>query len=610
MTMIKFPYGNADFHDIITNRYFYIDRTDKIPMIEGHGKALLFLRPRRFGKSLLLSMLENYYDLRKAGEFDDLFGHLAIGRAPTPLRNRFLVLKWNFSTIATFGDEEDIRQAIHNHVNGRIHEFAIRYEKELSRRIEIDPSDAIASLNNLLAVSQATSYGVYLLLDEYDNFANEVLLGGRSTSQQRYDRLIRGEGMLKTIFKAVKDGTEGRGIDRVFIAGVSPVVMSDVTSGFNIASDIYLEPEFGDLCGFHDEEVEEAVRQVAEICRFSDRHSEEVLTMMRTFYDGYCFSYDSEDRMYNPTLVLYFLEHLQRRCSAPRKLLDSNLATDRNKIAYVSSLPHGNQVVTGALDDEQVLCVEELADRFGVEDMLHLAKDTKFMISLLYYFGVLTLSQERTEYEERIFRIPNLVIRRLYLERLKELMLPTGPELDDARYAAKRLYQRGEMQPLCDFIESRLFAVFDNRDYKWTNEHTVKILFLALLFNDTLYIMDSEPAIRRGYGDLVMMVRPDMRHSALLDILIEFKYIPLGQNKLGGEQIRKMSNEELAVLPPVIKVFVDARKKLANYRHSLHEVYRDRLRLNCFAVVAVGYERLVWEKYYPPRDGEIADCLQ
>ena len=160
-------------------------------------------------------------------------------------------------------------------------------------------------MNNLLAVSQATSYGVYLLLDEYDNFANEVLMGGRSTSEQRYDRLIRGEGMLKTIFKAVKDGTEGRVIDRVFIAGVSPVVMSDITGGFNIASDIYLEPEFGDLCGFHDEEVEEAVRQVAEICRFSDRQSEEALAMMRTFYNGYCFSYDCEDRMYNPTLVLY-----------------------------------------------------------------------------------------------------------------------------------------------------------------------------------------------------------------------------------------------------------------------------------------------------------------
>ena len=597
MEIMKFPYGNADFYDIITNRYFYIDRTGKIPLIEDYGKALLFLRPRRFGKSLLLSMLENYYDLRKADEFDSLFGNLAIGRNPTALRNRFLILKWNFSTIATSGDETDIRRAIYNHVNGRIREFAIRYEKVLTHRIEIDPHDAIASLDSLLAVSKASSFNVFLLLDEYDNFANEVLMGGLSISEQRYDRLIRGEGMLKTLFKAVKDGTEGRGIDRVFITGVSPVVMSDITSGFNIASDIYLEPEFNDLCGFHDKEVSETMRRVAEICRFSDGQAEEALMMMRTFYDGYSFSYDSEDRMYNPTLVLYFLKHLQRHCATPRKLLDSNLVQDRNKIAYVSGLPYGSRVVANALDDEQVLCVEELADRFGLEEMLHLAKDTKFMISLLYYFGVLTLSNERTEYEERIFRIPNLAIRKLYLERLKEMMLPTGPEIDDARIAAKRLYQRGEMKPLCDFIESRLFAVFDNRDYKWTNELTIKTVFLTLLFNDNLYIMDSEPAINRGYGDLIMMVRPDARHSALLDILIEFKYVPLGKCELNGEQIRRMSAEELEAIPPVQKAFAEARKQLGDYRRTLRTVYRDRLRLDCFAVVAVGYGKLVWKKY-------------
>ncbi len=325
--------------------------------------------------------------------------------------------------------------------------------------------------------------------------------------------------MLKTIFKAVKSGTEGRGIDRVFVTGVSPVVMSDITSGFNIATDIYLEPEFNDLCGFHAEEI-----------------------------------------------------------------------------AYVASLPQGEKVVSDALNEKGELRLEEFADRFGVEEVLHGAKYMKFMVSLLYYFGVLTLAGKRTEFEEHVFRIPNLAIRKLYVERLKETMLPTGPDLDDARAAAKKLCQLGAIEPLCAFIERGPLIVFDNRDYRWTNEFAVKTVFLALLYNDTLYVMDSEPGLGRRYADLVMLVRPDFRHSALLDILIEFKYVPLKEIGLSGEQVRKTAKEQLESLPSVKRVFSEAKRRLADYRRSLLETRGDSLRLHAFAVVALDFERLLWEK--------------
>ncbi len=595
--MIKFPYGQADFHKIRTRNYFYIDRTRLIPIIEKTGDALLFLRPRRFGKSLLLSMLENYYDAGKSEEFERLFGNLDIGKAPTALRNRYFVLKWNFSEIDSSGDVRDVRRALHDHVNGCIEIFKSKYRKLLDYEIALDPENCLRSLQSVMAAVERTPYGIYLLIDEYDNFANEVLMARQTDGRRRYETLVTGEGMLKTLFKAVKSGTEGRGIDRVFITGVSPVAMSDITSGFNIASNIYLEPEFNDLCGFHAHEISDTIRKIASACDFSEKQTADASEMMRVFYDGYLFSYDSHQRIYNPMLALYFLDHLQKRCAPPRKILDSNMAMDRNKLDYVASLPHGEKVVSDALGDENDLRLEELADRFGAEDILETAKDTKFMVSLLYFFGVLTLSEKRTEFEEHLFRIPNLAIRKLYVERLKESMLATGGELDDARAAAKQLYQRGEMKPLCEFVERGPLSVLSNRDYRWTNEFAVKTIFLSLLYNDTLYVMDSEPALRRRYADLIMLVRPDVRHSALLDILIEFKYVPLAKNDSTGEKVRNMSKEGLESLASVKKAFAEAKEQLADYRRILGDIYGDRLRLRSFAVVAVGFERLLWEEY-------------
>ena len=436
-----------------------------------------------------------------------------------------------------------------------------------------------------------------LLIDEYDNFANEVLMGNPPGSQERYERLIKGEGMLKTVFKAVKDGMEGRGIDRVFITGVSPVVMSDLTSGFNVAEDIYLLPEFNDLCGFREPEIAAVLERVGEACGLFDEKIAQALDMVRIFYNGYRFTYAAADRLYNPTLILYFLKALQRDCQYPRRILDANLAMDKAKIAYISQLPQGASVVAQAMNEGDALVIPELADRFGIEEMLKEHHDRTFMISLLYYFGVLTLAGRRTEYEELILEIPNLAIRRLYVERLHEMILPTAGEMNEAERAARRLHQKGDIGPLCELIEQKLFPVFDNRDYLGANELTVKTLFLTLLFNDTFYIMDSEPALKRGYGDLIMRVRPDMRHSALLDILIEFKYLPLGKNRLTGGQVRKMSRETLTALEPVREGLDNAQKQLSQYRKALADIYgADFLKLRTFSVVSVGCERLVWRE--------------
>ncbi len=588
--MLKFPYGISDFYQVATEGYWYVDRTEYIRTVEEVGKVLLFLRPRRFGKSLWLSTLENYYDVAKADEFEQLFGHLAIGQNPTPLHNRYLIMRWNFSAVDPQGDNEAIGRSLHDHLNACIMAFARRYRGWLSDEIEINRDNALFSLASALSVVQASAYKLYLLIDEYDNFANEVM----TASTERYEALVRGEGVLKTVLKAVKDGASGLGIDRIFITGVSPVVMSDVTSGFNIAKNIYLRRAFSSLCGFTEDEVAVTLREVVETCGYPPDEAGKALQMMHTFYNGYRFHQDAE-RVYNPTLVLYFLDRFQTECKYPRDMLDSNLAMDRNKLRYAAGLPHGGQLILDALSESEPVLVDRLSDRFGVQDMLLVGEETALIASLLYYLGVLTLEGEAVT-GELVLRIPNLVIRGLYAEQIRDLLLPERGIHEVGRKAARTLYVEGDIEPLCEFVEERIFPVFSNRDYRWANELTVKTAFLSLLFNDILYIMDSEPEVGRGYADLVMIIRPDMRRFEILDILIEFKYLSLDEMRLTGEEVRGMSREELRSLPQVEEKLAQARAQLGKYRPLLEAKYGDLLRLHTYAVVALGFDRLVWEE--------------
>ncbi len=593
--MLKLPYGISDFDKIITENYYYVDRTSKIRAIEDAGAQLLFLRPRRFGKSLLLSMLENYYDLAKADQFERLFGHLAIGQNPTPKHHQYFMLKWDFSMVSAWGDMEQIQRNLFQHVNTKIEEFSQCYQTWLPHPIAINPTNAIDSFQRLLAAVHLTPYRLYLLIDEYDNFANELLMG-QEVTPERYKTLLHGEGVLKALFKAVKAGGAGMGLDRVFITGVSPVVMSDLTSGYNVAENIYLKSPFNDLCGFNETEIETALQQIIEVCGLPSEKAQTALEMMRTFYNGYAFTYKANQLVYNPTLALYFLKSFQQDCVYPRKILDMNLAMDRGKLQYIARLPHGDQLIAQALTAQPPVTISELADRFGVDDMLYATKSQTFMASLLYYFGVLTMAGEDPVWGELILEIPNLVIRRLYAESLQEMLWPNFQDEDTRKQIIRTFYGTGNIQPLTEFIEQHYFKALDNRDYRWANELSVKLVFLTLLFNDTFYIMDSESSLERTYADLTMIIRPDMRRFKLQDFLFEFKYVSLKEVALSGEQVKAMSLAELQELPLVKQRLTEAKQALTGYGLVLAKVYGDQLRLRSYSVVAIGFERLVGEE--------------
>jgi len=594
MDTLIFPYGTADFYRIITENNVYIDRTHYIPLIEGKGRTLIFLRPRRFGKSLLISMLENYYDVRKADEFDRLFGQLAIGQNPTPRHNRYFILRWNFSVVETAGDIEHVRQMLYNHMNRTMESFSMRYEGMFTHTIHINPADALDTFQSLLANVQTTPYPLYLFIDEYDNFANKVLMAQRTDSQERYLELVEGEGLLRTLFQTVKYALEGKGLERVFITGVSPVVVHDMTSGFNVAKNITFDPDLSELCGFSEAELAHLLQQVGDVCAFSSAQVDEAMMMMRHFYNGYRFLPDQQNTLYNPMLVHYFLDYLQAQCQYPEEMLDSNLSTDREKLTYIAALPNGEAIIPAALNEQEPLALFKLAERFGVYDLYHRALDHRFMVSLLAYLGVLTLVEHRSEVGELRFVVPNDVTRQLYLEEIQDMLLPTVENKHEVYQLTRTFYQHGTMQAVCDFIEQFCFPLFDNRDYRWTNELTIKAVFMTLFAGNTLYMMKSEPALQRTYADLVMLVKPNMRQYKVLDFLLEFKYVSLSDIKLRGEQVRGMSSDELAALPEVAALLTEAQEQLPGYRATLIATYGEQLRLRCFSIVAIGYERLVW----------------
>ncbi|MBF0232602.1 MAG: AAA family ATPase [Desulfamplus sp.] len=600
---MKFAYGSSDFKSIATEGYFYLDRTAKIPLLES-SKSQLFIRPRRFGKSLLLSMLENYYDVAKKEEFERIFGHLAIGKNPTLLRNSYFILKFDFSCVDPTGTADDIRKALFDHINVCIEGFEriYKYKGFDLPKVTINYENALFSLQSLAKAIAATPYSIYLLIDEYDNFANTVMMGvqqigGDKThqEQQRYQSLVHEQGQLRTFFKTIKALTSSNMFDRVFITGVSPVVMADITSGYNVAKNIYFEPEFNDLCGFTQSETEEVVKQIVETCNLRESKVSEAVDLMQTYYNGYRFSHTINEYIYNPTLCIYFWEQFQKSCQYPRKMLDANLAADESKLEYIARLPRGRDLLMNLMEKDQDVVISEIQDRFGIQDMLSdSSQDHTFLVSFLYYFGVLTIAGD-TDDLQSILKVPNLVMKGLYVDRICKMFLPMPDDRDNGKEAAHQLWSKGNIQPLCRFIEEKYFRVFHNRDYRWANELTVKTAFLTLLYNDLLYIMDSEPSIDRRYADLTMIIRPDKRHGKLFDVLIEFKFVTLKDARMAGEQAKSLTEEELNTLPEIVGQLEDGERQVGEYGRQLEEKYGN-LRLQKFVVAALGFERVCFRK--------------
>jgi hypothetical protein len=601
---MKNPYAISNFESIRLEGYEYIDRTSRIPLTENVGKYLLFLRPRRFGKSLWLSTLKNYYNIAKADHFEKLFSGTWIYDHPTKLHNQYFVLKWDFSCVDCSGN--NVEESLYQYINNCIRSFASDYEEMLPSSIQIHPEQAMTSFFNLLSVVRKTRHQLYLFIDEYDNFANEMIANNQA---EEYFSMTGLGGFMKTLFKQLKSATEGLGLDRMYLTGVTPILLSDVTSGDNIRTDIHMLPHFADLCGFTDSEIKDLIRTFADSLEKKPRFlfpegtpmfpegkkkwKNDIFQLMKNLYDGYIFSTYTDKRIYNPTLVMYLLKQMEQLDGQlPTSLMDHNLVTDEGRLEYIANLPGGKEMIL-ELNQEKYVNIPDITTRFGLKAMTTQTSKTRtFMGSYLYYMGMLTFEKQSSS-GECTLAIPNPVTQSLYIDGIAKWIVPDPMIRDNGHEVALKLVSKGQIAPVRNFIEKQIFPTFNWRDRRWVNELTIKTIFMCLLENKN-FLMISERQSRSGYTDLAMIVRPDCRKLQLIDTLIEFKFI---QSKdLKQKHIKKMSDTALYQLKAVQTKLKDATKQAKTYSKELVSEFGEMLKLQTYVIISIGFDRLLYKK--------------
>ena len=387
----RIPYGMQNFEDVIKEDCYFVDKTPFIENIEESNKYFFFIRPRRFGKSLTLSMLENYYDINKKDKFKSLFGKLYIGENPTPERNSYLILHLNFAMISAGLD--NYKKGLDAHCNNKFNSFCSRYAHLLPPGIKEEMNqkeDAVAQLGFLCDKCAEAGLKIYLFIDEYDHFTNQIL--AHKEHETRYREQTHGEGYLRHFFDTIK-GAAGDSLGRVFVTGVSPVTMDDLTSGFNIGTNYSLAPEFNEMVGFTEDEVREMLAYYASVLPF--RHSvDELIEVMKPWYDNYCFD-NSESRkatIYNPAMVLYFVDnYIQNNYEIPKKPCEVIPSIDheivRQLIRYGKEFSHDSSII-----EDMMIKGFALGNLLDIFPANHI-NTPDAILSLLFYFGMVTIDE-------------------------------------------------------------------------------------------------------------------------------------------------------------------------------------------------------------------------
>ena len=529
------PYGMMNFADIRLDNYYYVDKTSFIPVVEQSDRFFFFIRPRRFGKSLTLNMLQHYYDVRTRDKFDALFGDLYIGKHPTRDRNSYLVLYLNFSGIS--GELHNYRQGLDAHCNTSFDYFCDIYAEYLPKGIKEvlnEKAGAVEQLDYLYHQCELAGQQIYLFIDEYDHFTNAILSDAESI--HRYTEETHKEGYLRAFFNRVKAGTYSS-IKRCFITGVSPVTMDDLTSGFNIGTNYSLTPKFNAMMGFTEDEVREMLTYYSTKAPF--HHTvDELIELMKPWYDNYCFAQECYDQptLYNSNMVLYFVKnYIDNNGKAPRNMIESNIRIDYEKLRMLirkdKEFAHDASIIQTLVSQGYI--TGELKDGFPAANIV----DSDNFVSLLYYFGMLTVSGTYKGKTKLI--IPNQVVR----EQLYTYLLNTYNEADlsfsnhEKDELSSALAYDGAWQSYFNYIADCLKRYASQRD-KQKGESFVHGFTLAMTAQNRFYRPISEADTQSGYVDIflspMLEIYPDMSHS----YIIELKYARYKDPESRVEELR------------------------------------------------------------------------
>lgn len=571
----RIPYGMQNFEDVIKEDCYYVDKTPFIEQIEESNKYFFFIRPRRFGKTLTLSMLENYYDINKKDKFDEIFGKLYIGQNPTPEHSTYLIIHLNFAEVAAGLD--DYKDGLDNHCRLVFNFFCDIYAHILpagtKEGLQQEP-DAVSKLRFLCQKCQEVGKKIYLFIDEYDNFTNMIL--AHEEHLVRYRNQTHGEGYLRQFFNTIK-GAAGNTLGRVFVTGVSPVTMDDLTSGFNIGTNYSLSPDFNEMTGFTEEEVRKMLDYYGSVLPFNHT-TDELIKVMKPWYDNYCFAEDryGETTMYNSVMVLNFVDnYIRSEYQIPKKMVETNIRIDYDKLRML--IRHDKEFAHDASIIQQLVTqgfvIGTLNENFPAERI----NDPDNFLSLLFYFGMVTI--DGTYKGETKFIIPNEVVR----DQMYTYLLDTYKENDLVydRYSKGKLESKlaydGQFKPYFEYIADCLKKYSSQRD-KQKGEAFVHGFTLAMTSQNKFYRPISELDNDGGYADIFLSPLCDIYKDMVDSYIIELKY---SKSQTTDEQVKKLFEEASAQISRYADSDMVREAVKTTKLHKLVVIYRGAEMVAC-----------------------------
>ena len=571
----RIPYGMQNFEDVIKEDCYYVDKTPFIEQIEESNKYFFFIRPRRFGKTLTLSMLENYYDINKKDKFEEIFGKLYIGQNPTPEHNTYLIIHLNFAEVAAGLD--DYKDGLDNHCRLVFNFFCDIYAHILpagtKEGLQQEP-DAVSKLRFLCQKCQEVGKKIYLFIDEYDNFTNMIL--AHEEHLVRYRNQTHGEGYLRQFFNTIK-GAAGNTLGRVFVTGVSPVTMDDLTSGFNIGTNYSLSPKFNEMTGFTEEEVREMLDYYSSVLPFNHT-TDELIKVMKPWYDNYCFAVKSYGKttMYNSVMVLNFISnYIDNEYDIPDSMVETNIRIDYDKMRML--IRHDKEFTHDASIIQQLVTqgfvIGTLNENFPAERI----NDPDNFLSLLFYFGMVTI--DGTYKGETKFIIPNEVVR----DQMYTYLLDTYKENDLVydRYSKGKLESKlayhGEYKPYFEYIADCLKKYSSQRD-KQKGEAFVHGFTLAMTSQNKFYRPISELDNDGGYADIFLSPLCDIYKDMVDSYIIELKY---SKSQTTDEQVKKLFEEASAQISRYAESDMVREAVKTTKLHKLVVIYRGAEMVGC-----------------------------
>ena len=499
----QIPYGIQDFVQVITQNYYYVDKTMYIPKLEDSHNNLFCIRPRRFGKSVLLSMLHAYYDCRTKDKFQEWFGDLWIGKNPTPLQGRYQILHLDFSQVG--GTIENLEEKFNFYLgvqlNGFVRDYLEFYSEKVQRQVE-ETKDAGGKLAIIQSEAKSKSYPLYLIIDEYDNFTNTVL---NEQGENVYWAITHAEGFYRDIFKKFKGSFE-----RIFMMGVSPVTLDDVTSGYNIGWHISTKEEFNQMLGFSTEDVREMFTYYKSEGKIpADSDIEAIIKEMKPWYDNYCFSEDAlltQSKVFNCDMVLYYLRNYMSRGQSPKEMIEPNTKTDYNKMKKLIQLDKldGDRkgVLHSIIEDGEIIC--NLVETFPAYKIT----DPDIFPSLLFYYGMLTI--KGTFGSQLILGIPNNNVRNQYYGfLLDEYQKVNRVNLNNLSTLFTYMAFDGKWKECLEYMATEYAKVSSVRD-GIEAERNLQGFFMAYLSLNNYYYTAPELELNHGYCDFFLL--PDLTH--------------------------------------------------------------------------------------------------